>query len=375
MKMTDKLVTIGTFVYSLRAYLTKGRLESEGIKCYLLNENFRYGIHLNLEDGLELRVKQEDEERARAILNQIEQEFGKEATTDFEVDVKKILVPIDFSDHSINACYYAIGLAAIFKAEIRLFHSYYLPVLDSSMMESSTLISTTIDEHISNIKENAENNILHLQKKLEAQLKQQNITNVQIEYNLSTGFANDEIYREYKEYKPDLIIMGTGARNEETKKIHGSISAEIVEHVKVPVLTIPSIPGYKDISSLKRIVYVTNFDESDFRAIHKLLYLISPFKMEVFCIHVASGLNEKWDEIKLEGLREHFKKAYIGPEINVEIIKSDNPVLAIDEYIKQNNIDVVAMVSHKRNFFSRIFNPSIIKKIMIHGHTPMLVFH
>jgi nucleotide-binding universal stress UspA family protein len=373
--MTDKLVSIGTFVYSLRAYLTKGRLESEDIDCFLANENFRYGIHLNFEDGLELLVKEEDEAKALTILNEIEQEFGKEATADFDVEIRKILVPVDFSENSINACQYALGLASIFKAGIRLFHSYYIPTLDTTIMGETSVSTETIDEHLKNIRNNAKTNLDLLLSNLQNQLKERGIKEVSVEVNTGAGFADDEIYKEYKDYDPDIIIMGTNGSNDEIKKLHGSVTAKIIEHVKVPVLTVPPGSGFKDITSLKRIVYITNFDESDFRAIHKLLYLISPFKMEVHCLHIASRAKGKWDEIKLEGLKEHFRKAYIGPEIKVDIIRSENLIEAIDDYMLQHDIDVAAMVTHKKNFLTRFFKPGITRKMLFRTQVPLLVFH
>ena len=48
---------------------------------------------------------------------------------------------------------------------------------------------------------------------------------------------------------------------------------------------------------------------------------------------------------------------------------------AYDKFIHDNNIDVVSMTTHRRNLFSRLFNPSMARKMVFHTDTPMLVFH
>lgn len=372
--MSKELVTLATFMYTLRAYLIKGRLESEGIECFLFNENFRYALHVNLEDGIVLKVHADDYEKAKKVLDDIREEYGDKGILDKKISIKKILVPIDFSDHSINACYYAIELGTLFQSEIRLFHSYYIPTLDAMSMGESAIYSATIDEHLQGIGDTAAKNIKMLHKTLQEHIQKMKIKGVAIDFKLARGFAEDEIIDEYSNYNPDIIVMGTSGRTEKRKKLYGSVTAEIIENVKIPVLTIPS-KTKGGLRTLKNIMYATNFDETDFRAIHKLQYLISPFDMKVFFVHISSEKDEKSNEIKLEALKERLKKENIGPDVVVDTIKSKDVIESFDAYISKNDIDIVAMLTHKRNFITRWINPSITRQMLFRSNTPLLVFH
>ena len=372
--MSKELVTLVTFMYTLRAYLIKGRLEAEGIECFLFNENFRYGLHANLEEGIKLQVYEEDLERAQKVLEDLREQYGEEGMHDKLVGIKKILVPVDFSEHSINACYYAIELASIFKSEIKLFHSYYIPTLDAMSMGESSIYSSTIDEHLQNIRENALSNIEALHNTLKAFIEKMRIDGVKIDYKLEKGFAEDEIMDEYDNYEPDIIVMGTSGRNEKKKKLYGSVTAEIIENVKVPVFAIPS-KAKGGIQSLKRIMYATNFDESDFRAIHKLMLLVSPFDMKVHFVHVSSEKDDAANEIKTEALMDELNKQHITGNIVVDHILAKDQIDGFDSYITQNDIDIVAMVTHKRNFISRWLSPSLTRKLLFNTNTPLLIFH
>ncbi len=73
-----KVITIATFDNMPAAYIVKGRLETEGIPCWLKDENlgqtdWLYNIALG---WIKLQVEAKYEEQARAIL-----------ATDYSVDV------------------------------------------------------------------------------------------------------------------------------------------------------------------------------------------------------------------------------------------------------------------------------------------------
>ena len=62
------------------------------------------------------------------------------------VTMKKILLPIDFSETSDNAFVYAIEIAKIFKAELVLLHTFELPIVESqSLPLNYAMIYETIE--------------------------------------------------------------------------------------------------------------------------------------------------------------------------------------------------------------------------------------
>ena len=131
--MGDRLVTIAVHNYA-RAEVLKGRLNAEGIECYLRNVNL---IHSAISGGVKVQVNERDMEKALRIVEKVSEEYRKEKE-DREAThpkkVQRILVPVDFSKYSQNACYYAIGLAEKLDAEIKLMHVYYNPIVNSMLM-------------------------------------------------------------------------------------------------------------------------------------------------------------------------------------------------------------------------------------------------
>ncbi len=65
---TDKLITYRQFGNYLSAEIVKGRLESEGIPCFLINENILYAFPAV--SGIKLQIREADKEKADAVLSQ-----------------------------------------------------------------------------------------------------------------------------------------------------------------------------------------------------------------------------------------------------------------------------------------------------------------
>ena len=98
------------------------------------------------------------------------------------------------------------------------------------------------------------------------------------------------------------------------------------------------------------------------------------FKFSISLIHL-SEVSDTWNEIKLAGIKEYFRNQY--PELIIEysIVKHDDILDSLDNYIKNNAIDILTLTTYKRNIFSRLFNPGIARKMIFHSDTPLLVIN
>ena len=49
--------------------------------------------------------------------------------------------------------------------------------------------------------------------------------------------------------------------------------------------------------------------------------------------------------IKLGGIKEYFQKQYPQLEIHYDVVKNDDFLNSLDEYIKTNHIDIITLTS------------------------------
>lgn len=69
--MPTKLITIENFPDAITANIAKGKLESEGIHCFLEDKTTINTLGFNImPGGVNLIVKEKDEEEARKILKE-----------------------------------------------------------------------------------------------------------------------------------------------------------------------------------------------------------------------------------------------------------------------------------------------------------------
>jgi DNA-directed RNA polymerase subunit M/transcription elongation factor TFIIS len=66
----DSLITVATFSQAVEAHIAKGRLEAEGIDCFIADENIvnMNWLYSNAVGGVKLRVREPDVKRALEIM-------------------------------------------------------------------------------------------------------------------------------------------------------------------------------------------------------------------------------------------------------------------------------------------------------------------
>ena len=121
-------------------------------------------------------------------------------------------------------------------------------------------------------------------------------------------------------------------------------------------------------------MYLTNFDESDFMSITKLLKFSNALDLNIHCVHLAEKEN-KWDQIKLEGLKKYFKKVYKKKSVTCSILSTSNLMENIDNYVQQEKINVISITSKRKKLISNLFSHTLTKKLFYHSNIPLLVFH
>jgi nucleotide-binding universal stress UspA family protein len=90
---------------------------------------------------------------------------------------------------------------------------------------------------------------------------------------------------------------------------------------------------------------------------------------------VGAEWNDKWSQVKMNGLSQHVAKKFPKAGIECDIIRNEDFWVGMEGYVRNKNIDIICLTTHRRNLFARLFNPSIGKKMLFHTTTPLLVFH
>lgn len=366
----ERIITVGHFAWS-RALLIQIILQDSGIDCFLVSKD------TVLSRGyVDVRVKERDLENALKIIKIASQDTGsaKEHAIHKIQVIRRIMVPVDFSDISFNACRFAASLAAKYKAEVKLVHVFYNPAIDVSPYADHYSYQIKLVESLREIEKSARENMLKLEHKLKIWCIKENMSQVHISVKLINGFSTDEILEYSKIYRPALIIMGTRGLTRDNYKAFGRVVSKVIENSQIPVLALPSGTA-KSIGEIKSVLYATDFDPSDYSALNRLIQMLTPFKIKIHCVHISLVEKKIWDTVKLDELKAHLLNEYQGIDFSFSNVVSDNLLIGIETYIRDNEIDALAVTTHKRNLLEKVFIPSVSRKIYSETGRPLLVFH
>jgi nucleotide-binding universal stress UspA family protein len=141
------------------------------------------------------------------------------------IQIRKIVVPTDFSGHADAALEYAVFLAKTHGASIHLVHAYQLPIrpTPSEFAYSAGLFA--------DIQKYAQQGVDALRQKVAAQ-------GIEASAEAVEGPASVRIVELAEHARADLIVMGTRGLTGVKHVLLGSVAERTVRHAPCPVLTI-----------------------------------------------------------------------------------------------------------------------------------------
>jgi nucleotide-binding universal stress UspA family protein len=269
-----------------------------------------------------------------------------------------ILVPTDLSQVSKVAATYAVKMANLLEANLTLIHviTVVVPVRSAYQRQLKNaedgLLRRTHDEMLSAMKPVAK------QARFAAP----------IQYYVAIGSPfSDTLLKEAKKLRTGLIVMGTLGASGLKKVVIGSNTTALIGESPIPVLAVPEAAEFK---GLKDIVYASDMRNLK-RELKQLVPYASIFGSTIHIVHVvASGdlvdaIEEKMQRIITQ----------VGYENVVMIVLADENVDdAIADYIKINRADLLVMFTHKPNFYERLFDKSVTRRMAFHSKVPLLAF-
>lgn len=362
------LVTIATYEQSKTACFLKEKFENENIDCFFAIISTNEGEW----EEVRVQVKEYDVERAVKVMLRIKEEHGMDIEEIEPENIqRKIIVPTDFSKGSEYACHYAIHLAQIMQAEIKLLHVYPDPISDLRIKESATYMDY-LNSTIKETEKRAKSGIVDFTYKMKAYMDTLQISGVHIHATLGMGNVIDHIKGVSRKYNPDVIVLGTTGKREDSRSVLAGLTNSIISGLNVPVYAIPGACSPEDFEKV-RILYATDFNERDHNSLERLLHIVKPFDKQVTCIHIDTEHNPAKIE-RMEELNTQLKLEYAEHDIQCQLIEDEDMYHGIKDFAFRNQVNLLSFTVHKRRIFEKLFKPNFFKKILQESNLPILLF-
>ncbi|GGD24339.1 universal stress protein [Hyunsoonleella pacifica] len=275
--------------------------------------------------------------------------------------MKKIIVPIDFSNHSEYALKTAAKLAREYKAEVVALH----------MLEMSDIMLSSSDglQH-----EKTAFFLKLAEKKFKAFLKKDFLQDVKVIPLVKHFKIFSEVNDVAVKTNADLIIMGSHGTSGLKEYFVGSNTERVVRHAEIPVLVVKKeLPNiHFDV-----VAFACDFSEEGITSYLKAKQIFEKIGAKMYLVHVNLPNNRFKSSLEIErSVVNFFTKA------DRHLDKMEDVCYVADYTVEDgllncaNKIgaDLIAIPTHGRKGLAHFFEGSIGEDVANHATLPVMTF-
>jgi nucleotide-binding universal stress UspA family protein len=273
--------------------------------------------------------------------------------------MKKILIPIDFSENSQKALKAAKTIAVKTGAELAIMHTSQSENTGIAMpMTESTLVM--FDELENSYKQQLDEYVAGAQSE-----------GYQVKGIWESNAIQTAILRQATNINADLIVVGRTGQGTFIDKLLGSSSTGVALEASCPVLV---VPPQATLSGFKNIIYATQFDPQETDILHQIKVL-------------TEQLGAKLSLVKINSFHEpesHADQAHMFrtiqeldmADVDLVIVEDVSFIEGINKFCDRQGADLLIVSNRERHFLQQyLTNPSMTKRLVVETHLPLLVYH
>ncbi len=260
--------------------------------------------------------------------------------------MQTVIVPVDFSETSLNAARYAIQLLNGHYGVNMILHHVYDKASEAA--GASQKLET-----------------------LKTELREKGIVKIETLSEEGSDFIT-ELEKLARHRQADLIIMGITGRSAIGQTFIGSNTLKMVEKKVCPILIIPPDTTYQDI---KNVLLTSDFKNVSSATpsvpIKKVLKTFHPN------LHIINVDSEHYVALTQEYQAEREKLKQMFSDFNPEFyfLGLYDVDEAINRFAEDKNVDFIVVIHKEHTILSKLFVKSHTKKLAYHSSVPVLAVH
>ncbi|MFK7951892.1 MAG: universal stress protein [Ekhidna sp.] len=276
--------------------------------------------------------------------------------------MKKILVPVDFSERSSEALDFAIEFNQRVKGQIILMHAIIVPAttfVASGEIDLKHMQSFYQAEYIKGI-----NNRLGEWAQRIADAGQEHST------HLKYGHPYEKVSELIADEKVDWIVIGSDGASGIKEVFIGSLTERVIRHADCPVIT---IKGKSTISDMKSMVFASSLREDEDWMALKAKEIQELLDLNMHIVKVKTPHNYLTEEVAKDQLKQFVKRNYLE-RCSQSTISSDYQEEGIVEFAEEVKAGMILMGTHAKTGLAHFFGGSRAENVANHSKIPVMTF-
>lgn len=280
--------------------------------------------------------------------------------------MKTLLIATDLSDKARQAAAYGYRLAQQLKARVLLCHVMNVP----AEIPQTGMVAWPADVY-EDMLQDSDNELARLKCRLiaegEAGLYQPDITCVH-----EAGWVTDVVNAEADAHQADMILIGTHGDDRFTTLMIGNHSRKMIEAAVRPLLLIPA--GVR-MEPVKKIAFACDFTEpeKDAGRTASVVAFAKALDAELILTHVDQRSDAPGYMLTGKHLLEELISKFDYPKICFKVVSSKQVENGLDWLVRDEAIDLLAMVHREHGFFEQLLKGSHTQKTASQLPVPLLV--
>lgn len=274
--------------------------------------------------------------------------------------MKKILIPVDFSDLARHAFELGKQLQSELQAELHFVHIVTLPshillTPDGELFDDDEMDITQLQlEHA------------QAERKLMAWIDnvQSNVVN-----KVLYGHVNETLLHYAQKIKADMVLMGTHGAFGMRELLNGSHAEYLAMHADMPILSLKGEAGKR----IEKMVLAADFTAILPTNISLLLALRSALQAQLYLLQIQKPGKRK-HEVEIQERMSAFAEANGLEDVAYAIFPAEDLEEGIVRFAANNNIDLIAIGSMQRTGLNKLINGCISADLVNHVQKPIFTF-
>ena len=286
----------------------------------------------------------------------------KASAASSRVSLTSVMFATDFSEASMQALPYAVGMASQYGSKLYLAH--VIPIEPYLMGDPKAA------ERLRQARQEADTNLAGV-------LDSASNRGIPCEALVDNGDIWVVMSHFIREHTVDLLVMGTTGRTGLGKVLLGSVAEEAIRESPCPVLAVGPKAPHDVTVKVRKILYATDFSTVSLLAAPYALSFAEKFRAHLTLLHVIEGLPESPyldAQMAKVRLRELIKPDFDLPGAPEAIVEMGAPADMILRIARDTAADLIIMGARGAGALARLTTHfgSIAHKVVSHAACPVV---